>query len=237
MVLKSLYNIKEFDDVSEIMNKDCDIIGKKTFEVDKAFYTVIKMFEERGIPYWLEYGSLLGAIREKKRIEHDTDYDIGYPVKYSLQVLSLLENLPKEYSFIGVLAYGVQDHTGKKHYVCIMPHAVVDGKMYRVTGFGYWIILNFIRHKKSIKTFRFLFKCLNHLYMFKPLKVANKGDARDYKSFIKVKMGKVCCPIPIGYDNILKNLYGDDYMIPNADKSTCFKGGIGPEKWHKRNKK
>ncbi|MCL0021155.1 LicD family protein, partial [Providencia rettgeri] len=29
------------------------------------------------ISYWLEYGSLLGAVREKKIISHDYDIDIG----------------------------------------------------------------------------------------------------------------------------------------------------------------
>jgi cytidyltransferase-like protein len=34
-------------------------------------------FEEEGVKYWLDYGSLLGAIRNKGIIPHDYDIDIG----------------------------------------------------------------------------------------------------------------------------------------------------------------
>lgn len=36
-----------------------------------------RLFDEHGIRYWLDYGALLGAVREGGLIEHDNDADIG----------------------------------------------------------------------------------------------------------------------------------------------------------------
>ena len=42
-----------------------------------ALYQIDKVFKELEVDFWLEFGTLLGAIREKSFIAHDLDIDIG----------------------------------------------------------------------------------------------------------------------------------------------------------------
>lgn len=51
----------------------------------KAFDKFINVLEENKINVWLDYGTLLGAYREKDFIKHDTDIDFG--IDYSEEIL------------------------------------------------------------------------------------------------------------------------------------------------------
>lgn len=43
----------------------------------EALIKLKKAFDEEDIIYWLEFGTLLGAVREKNFLKHDLDIDIG----------------------------------------------------------------------------------------------------------------------------------------------------------------
>ena len=54
------------------------MVIKKLKAVTLSFLDHIsKRFEEEGVAFWLDYGSLLGAVREGGIIPHDYDIDIG----------------------------------------------------------------------------------------------------------------------------------------------------------------
>jgi len=57
-----------------------------------ALQAVDQVFKELNIQYWLEYGTLLGAIRDKTIIKHDYDIDIGlFLADYSPKIQKTLE--------------------------------------------------------------------------------------------------------------------------------------------------
>ena len=47
----------------------------------EAFIKVVDIFNKNNIPFWLEYGTLLGCIRNKDFIDIDDDIDLGMKVE------------------------------------------------------------------------------------------------------------------------------------------------------------
>jgi len=58
-----------------LMNMKKSYIFKQT--AVEALEQIQDAFNNKNIIYWLEFGTLLGAVREKKFISHDLDIDIG----------------------------------------------------------------------------------------------------------------------------------------------------------------
>ena len=63
----------------------------------KVLQLIHQAFEDEEILYWLEFGTLLGAVREKDFIEHDLDIDIGLFISTDK---NKIENLLKKVGFI-----------------------------------------------------------------------------------------------------------------------------------------
>lgn len=51
------------------------------------------LFEEHNIPYWLDFGTLLGAVRGGRSIPHDTDGDLCLFLKDKERVLELKQRI------------------------------------------------------------------------------------------------------------------------------------------------
>jgi len=54
------------------------------------------LFRENGIRYWLDYGTLLGAVREKDLIDYDTDVDLGMLYSDLGKLLDLKERIERD---------------------------------------------------------------------------------------------------------------------------------------------
>lgn len=59
---------------------------------ERTLQSLDKVFKELKCDYWLDFGTLLGAVRENNFIEHDCDIDVGmWLTDYSIQLHSVFE--------------------------------------------------------------------------------------------------------------------------------------------------
>lgn len=218
--------------------------------MDKAFKLTAKKLNEHNITWWLEGGSMIGAVREGKRIEWDEDYDIGFWMEDCRRVFMALRELKKDgLMVLGNLHLGVANKTGE-HYICIMPHKIIKNHVYKITGF-LGILQHVIRmpipkmiipitkskvkvdnDPKENKLSLQLQLIVQWFQMKINYRIVCRGTVEEYASFLMKDMGEILAPVPIGYDSLLKNNYGD-YITPNRDLNTCF-NGTDLKGWHKQ---
>lgn len=58
----------------------------------EALFSLKEYLDKAEIPFWLDFGTLLGAYREHNFISYDGDIDIAVPAEYSKQAIAALEN-------------------------------------------------------------------------------------------------------------------------------------------------
>ena len=106
---------------------------------DNIFYdglcAIQEVFYRHGITYWLEAGSLIGAMRESKVLDWDKDADVSFfeeDVEYILKNKAVITNDFKElgYEFGGQYRFGIRKYN--RHIACIMPVRIVDGFIVKV---------------------------------------------------------------------------------------------------------
>ena len=162
-----------------------------------------RVFESNSLDYWLDYGTLLGYIREGKIIKGDLDLDFGVIMQDSSK--SLKDDL-------------------KKEQIYITQQTFVDGilttEQYKYKDIGFDI---FYYRKEGDKFITNIW--LPNDYSM-PQKVSYKNaNGKLYETTFsafgtkKINFYGVAFNIPKDSDNYLKEHYGDDYMIPNPNFS------------------
>jgi len=112
-------------------------------EYAEGVLIVKKVFDKHKIDFWLEGGTLLGAVREGKIIEWDDDADVSL---WLHNVIKMLDT-QKDFQELGYELYIVQGHYGlrnkitKKHIVCIFFNKKIS---------GYVVKLHFYRGLKHL---------------------------------------------------------------------------------------
>ncbi len=77
--------------------KEFQSYQQETVETLRVFHEICK---RNGIPYYLMYGSILGAVRHNGQIPWDYDIDVGVPAEYAEKLIDALkEQLPSEYHY------------------------------------------------------------------------------------------------------------------------------------------
>ncbi|RLI62978.1 MAG: hypothetical protein DRO67_06470, partial [Candidatus Asgardarchaeum californiense] len=62
----------------------------------KTLWKIKKIFDKHNIEYWLDEGTLLGAVREKKIIKWDHDIDLGAWITTIPKIIPLFDEIRKE---------------------------------------------------------------------------------------------------------------------------------------------
>jgi len=103
-----------------------------------------KVFDERNIPFFLGYGTLLGAVRDKNFIAWDTDIDLLFDKKNKLSVVQALPFL-KEKGFVerGLREnfWGLNRKNNRVDIYFFSQRNIVDKFLDRVTcGYGFFCV-------------------------------------------------------------------------------------------------
>jgi hypothetical protein len=184
----------------------------------EALFEIDKVFKELKIDYWLEFGTLLGAVREKDFIEHDLDIDLACFLK---DFKPDNEKVFNKYGF-------------KK----IREFLIDDGKFGREETYRYKgvdiDIFYFAAEKESIKC-----------YLFSPLEGKSRDTTIkeigglvvrevtfSFNGFTTIYfLGKEFL-IPKNFNKHLSEHYGDSFMVkdPNYSDQTASNVSILKDK-------
>lgn len=155
---------------------------------------------EVGIPYWLEFGTLLGAVREHSFISHDFDLDVGlFKEDYS----DIIREVLKKYGF--------------KRIRCITALDFIDAYEETYLYKGVTIDLFFFSREKNCDGVY----CYDFVPVYSDIKRTKKGDNAIRRihfpriDLIEYSFIGINTFVPENYEEHLCMHYGKDYMIPN----------------------
>lgn len=189
---------------------------EKQDELRDSLLITKKALEEEGIFFWLDVGTLLGAIRNGKIIpwDHDIDITTWY---YDFPRLSQL-TIPKPFElYLSNGHYAIRDYYTKEHFLDIFSNKTIKGYMCKLhfilTDTKY--LPKFLRGIVEWVTSRKImlkFAILLGLYYIE--RVREKEEL--FEEFTTINMYGNEFNIPLKYDEYLTNLYGD-WRVPDSD--------------------
>lgn len=191
--------------VAKNAKKRNDLFKQNALSVFSDFCSVLS---ENGIQYWLDYGTLLGAVREHDFIAHDYDIDLG--VFYD-QDLELMIDKLKAAGFSLYRRIDVYSKEKRAEGV----EFTFEKESVKIDVFSY---------VKEIEDLYYTYEFLDSeksetLTVFKTVrKTILPIDGLQTYNFVGINV-----LIPSNYDSYLKKLYGESYMIPDPSwKSTDY---------------
>lgn len=180
--------------------------GKKVlFDFDNAF-------TEAGLKYWLVFGTLLGAVRERGFIGHDFDIDVGvFKSDYSPELEKTL-----------------------------IKHGFKKAREFLIDGGEYGIEQTYTKNGVSIDIFFFIRennKIYCHVFDNKTEDGAeidiskNEGFVvreltYDFTGFSKVNLFDHEFIVPNNFKEVLISDYGDNYMVPDPNYASGKRSNV-----------
>ena len=217
-------------------------------------YLLLKLFDaiakKEGWTYWLDYGTLLGAVRHKGFIPWDDDMDISMPRKdYEKMIVKLPEyfnkmDLKMNFSInSGTNAVGIgvdHAHTGifcdifyYDSCYCDNNDDKYDGSLLKKIYKAHKYLLNHYNMKKEkIKKYlstHFPSSDYNNMYFTSPqmsLKNLYLFKERDIFPLAEMDFEDSKFPVPNNFAKFLESYYGKTYMEYPHD-GVCHHGGYG----------
>lgn len=206
------FNYPILFNVIKAIKKPYNIINVKRLEkkrnavfhenAEMVFGDFCKAFKDVNANFFLVFGTLLGAIREKNFISHDLDIDVGVFADIDFEKL---DNSLKKYGFVKERQIDIYSKTNE------------------TSGFE----MTYAKDAVSIDIFVFYQDGANKYYTHAFMEGDRSGNFMLYKKVMRIPFpisglkeyifinNTVC--IPENYTSFLESHYGKDFMIPNPN--------------------
>lgn len=135
-----------------------------------------EVFDKLGIIYWVDWGTLLGAVREGKMIEWDTDIDLGTMSSSWGKIVSAISELEKKGFNVCWEELKIYGNVVERCILFQRSGRPVNMALYNVKGENVWEIMS-----ESTNTIAQGLKILCHLLLSQKPMVSQK-----WKPFVKV---------------------------------------------------
>ena len=169
----------------------------------ELLYKIDDCLTSNDLFYWIDYGTLLGAIREHDFIPHDEDIDISMNVKDANRVPDLM------------MAYGIKMFA-KCECVINGEHGIIQRYTYK--GVTFDIYFYFINPNRA-DMYCYSFYKIPQTEKKRITKVGVEKFTLPYSGFIKIDFLGRQFNIPKEYEKYLLVLYGSNYMKPDPNFS------------------
>lgn len=195
-------------------------------EMIHALYHTKKIFDENDIKFWLDAGTLLGAIRENKIIEWDDDIDIcvwNSSLSKIAEIRNIIDNSDFELYIIPIHFfpfsfghYGLRLKKNKKHLLCIFSCFIVDYNVVWMRTLPFiGNIIRFFHFKNKNNLCSIFWKILIKFKLYKIQKLRyKKSMLGDFK---QVMFYEKYFNVPSNYEDCLNMIYGD-WKTPSRRK-------------------
>lgn len=201
--LKSLLiNTKLYQYLSYLKNHKRKLKRNEYFKAEGAH--LLQLFastlNQHNIPFWLDYGTLLGFYRDHDFISHDFDLDFGTKMEYSEDIRRILISA----GFKLIKEYHVDDSMGLEE--CYkFGHTTLDVFYYQPTSNDNEISCYSFRHFNRVK----------NRDVGKKVPVGVQEVINPFIGLSKVRFKDSDIFVPQNTEEYLIANYGKDYMIPN----------------------
>lgn len=164
----------------------------------KLFSLIDEALKEKGLFYWLEYGTLLGAMREHDFIKHDTDMDFG-------MMYSDHEYVPTAMVVKGIKLFAQEFVESRS--------ALIQKYIYK--GIIFDVYFYEISEDNDTRTCYSFYNIGKYRRSDKKRERGVKKLTYPHSGFEKTVFLGRNVNIPANTDTYLRLLYGDNYMNPD----------------------
>jgi len=199
-----LYKLGIYDGARNIIKKI--YYPYKYYRVKQSVKPILKIlkevFDKQCQDYWLDYGTLLGYVRNGQIIKNDIDLDFGIIINGNFSLQEIL----------------------KEHNIYLIQRTIVEGKItleqYNYKDIGFDI---FYYRKEGEKIVTNIWFPTEYTLPQKVLYEQGKGSLSETTFTLfkteEIEFYSMPFRVPVNRDLYLKEHFGDDYMIPNPNWS------------------
>tara|TARA_B100000029_G_C17571142_1_gene956623 strand:- start:761 stop:1834 length:1074 start_codon:yes stop_codon:yes gene_type:complete len=188
--------------------------SKEEEKAIKLMFDTKNIMEELSIDYWIEGGTLLGAVRDKKLIPWDHDIDIGIINNSNNIIKNLIKNLKKKF-YVSIKTFEDTEGTwnlGKYRVIKVYPRKYFFMKEDLCLDI-------FIYYAGSIPNMK------EDVYKYVVWGKNAFHEKRFFDNLEQIKFYGKLINVPSDYKNFLKIKYGPDWKKPKKKWNVAIDDG------------